>query len=98
MKIFILFIFIFSFISSAQSSQKNILNNLFSQLQKINNPKSAALLEKKIWSVWNEHPDDFKLTGKWNQKAERCGRMVPPLMMQKIAESVYEKVLEKYNG
>ena len=42
-------------------------------------------------------PDDFKLTGKWNQMAERCGRMVPPLMMKRIASSVYEKVLEKYN-
>ena len=43
-------------------------------------------------------PDDFILTGKWNQRAERCGRMVPPLMMKSIANSVYEKVLEKYNG
>ena len=42
-------------------------------------------------------PDDFKLTGKWNQMAERCGRMVPPLMMKRIASSVYEKVFEKYN-
>ena len=64
MKIFILFLFIFSFISSAQSSQKNILNNLFDQLQTINNSKSAALLEKKIWSIWNEHPNDFRLTEK----------------------------------
>ena len=64
MKVFILFLLIFSFISSAQSSQKNILNNLFDQLQTINNSKSAILLEKKIWSIWNEHPDDFKLTEK----------------------------------
>ena len=64
MKIFILFLFIFSFISSAQSSQKNILNNLFYQLQTINNSKSAALLERKIWSIWNEHPNDFRLTEK----------------------------------
>ena len=49
---------------------------------------------KRIMSL----PDDFKLTGKWNQKAERIGRMVPPLMMKAIATSVYEKVLEKYNG
>ena len=49
---------------------------------------------KRIMSL----PDDFKLTGKWNQKAERCGRMVPPLMMERIASSIYEKVLEKYNG
>ena len=64
MKVFILFLFIFSFVSSAQSSQKIILNNLFDQLQTINNSKSAALLEQKIWSIWNEHPNDFKLTEK----------------------------------
>ena len=62
MKIFILFLFISSFFLSAQSSQKNILNNLFNQLEKVNNSKSAALLEKKIWSVWNEHPTNDKLT------------------------------------
>ena len=48
MKIFILFLFIFSFISSAQSSQKNILNKLFDQLQTINDSKNATLLEKKF--------------------------------------------------
>ena len=64
MKVFILFLFIFSFITSAQSSQKVILNNLFDKLQIINNSKSAALLEQKIWSIWNEHPSDFKLTQK----------------------------------
>ena len=64
MKVFILFVFIFSFVSSAQSSQKVILNNLFDQLQIIDNSKSAALLEQKIWSIWNEHPNDFKLTEK----------------------------------
>ena len=64
MKVFILFLFIFSFVSSAQSSQKVILNNLFDQLQIINNSNSTALLEQKIWSIWNEHPNDFKLTEK----------------------------------
>ena len=58
-------------------------------------PRKLTLGElKRIMSL----PDDFKLTGKWNQKAERCGRMVPPLMMKRIASSIYEKVLEKYNG
>ena len=41
-------------------------------------------------------PDDFKLTGKWEQKSERMGRMVPPLMMKAIADSIYEKVLKPY--
>ena len=63
-KIFLILLCISSFFSSAQSSQENILNNLFNQLKKVNNSKSAALLEKKIWSIWNEHPTNNKLTEK----------------------------------
>jgi DNA (cytosine-5)-methyltransferase 1 len=40
-------------------------------------------------------PDDFKLTGEWKQKAERIGRMVPPLMMKDIADSIYKHVFSK---
>jgi DNA (cytosine-5)-methyltransferase 1 len=40
-------------------------------------------------------PDDFKLTGEWKQKAERIGRMVPPLMMKDIADSIHEHVFSK---
>ena len=40
-------------------------------------------------------PDDFKLTGTFNQKAERIGRMVPPLMTTALAKSLYENVLSK---
>ena len=46
---------------------------------------------KRIMSL----PEDFELTGTFNQKAERCGRMVPSLMMKAIASSVYDKVLQK---
>ena len=63
-KIFLLFLFISSFFSSTQSSQKIILNNLFNQLKQINNPNTAELLEKKIWSVWNKHPNSKMLTDK----------------------------------
>ena len=70
MKVFILFLFIFNFVSSAQSSQKIMLNNLFDQLQSINNSKNAALLEQKIWSIWNEHPNDLRLTEKLEFGAE----------------------------
>ena len=52
------------FFSSAQSSQENILNNLFNQLEKVNNSKSALLLEEKIWSIWNRHPTNNRLTEK----------------------------------
>ncbi len=55
--------------------------------------RKLALCEtRRIMSL----PEDFKLTGKWKQKSERMGRMVPPLMMKAIAESVYEKVLKPY--
>ena len=51
-----------SFFISAQSSQKNILNDLFNKLEKIDNSKNAVLLEEKIWSIWNEHPTNNRLT------------------------------------
>ena len=41
-------------------------------------------------------PEDFKLTGKHKQQSERIGRMVPPLMMKALAESIYNKVLKPY--
>ena len=48
----------------SQSSQKNNLNELFDQLKKVDNSKTAELLEKKIWSIWNKHPRDIRLTEK----------------------------------
>ena len=63
-KFFLIFLFISSFFSSAQSSQEKVLNNLFNQLKKVNNSKSATLLEERIWSIWNEHPTNNKLTEK----------------------------------
>ena len=47
---------------------------------------------KRIMSL----PEDFKLTGQHKQQSERIGRMVPPLMMKALAESVYNKVLKPY--
>ena len=63
-KIFILFLLISSFFLSAQSSQKIILDKLFDQLIKAKNLDKAKQLEKKIWSVWSEHPNNNKLTEK----------------------------------
>jgi len=39
-------------------------------------------------------PDDFKLTGSFEQKAERIGRMVPPLMSKALAENIYDQILK----
>lgn len=48
---------------------------------------------KRITSL----PDDFKLTGTFNQKAERIGNMVPPMLTRTLATSIYENVIKKYN-
>lgn len=46
---------------------------------------------RRIFSL----PDDFKLTGTYEQQYERCGRMVPPLLMKAVAEHVYKEILCK---
>lgn len=46
---------------------------------------------KRIMSV----PDDFVLTGNYAQQWERLGRMVPPVMMSKIAKTIQTEVLDK---
>ena len=38
-------------------------------------------------------PPDFKLTGSYNQRWERIGRAVPPVMMANIAAAVRDRVL-----
>tara|TARA_B100001093_G_C26572842_1_gene903700 strand:+ start:54 stop:605 length:552 start_codon:yes stop_codon:yes gene_type:complete len=63
-KVFILFLLINSFFFSAQSSQKIILDNLFEKLIEANDSNNASNLEKEIWSVWSEHPNDNGLTEK----------------------------------
>ena len=65
MRILTLIFFIFcTSVNSEILEQKNKLDRLFDQLKKVNNSKTAALLEKQIWSLWHEHPDNIKLTEK----------------------------------
>jgi len=40
-------------------------------------------------------PDDFKLTGSFDQQWERLGRAVPPVMMSHIAKTVQTEILDK---
>lgn len=42
-------------------------------------------------------PDDYILSGTFNQQSERIGRMVAPKMMAEVAKSIYTKVLKPYN-
>lgn len=43
-------------------------------------------------------PDDYVLTGTYQQQWERCGRSVPPVMMAAIASAVRDKVLAPARG
>jgi DNA (cytosine-5)-methyltransferase 1 len=40
-------------------------------------------------------PDDFILHGTFQQRAERLGRAVPPLMMKAIADTIRDEILHK---
>ena len=59
-----LFFILFTSVNSENFEQKNKLNQLFNQLGKVNNSKTAALIEKEIWSIWHKHPNNNKLTEK----------------------------------
>jgi DNA (cytosine-5)-methyltransferase 1 len=41
-------------------------------------------------------PDDYQLTGTFDQQAERLGRMVAPKMMAALAKTIYENILKPY--
>lgn len=47
---------------------------------------------KRIMTI----PDDYVLTGTYQQKIERLGRMVPPLMMKVVADNLFN--LGVFNG
>lgn len=57
--------------------------------------RSLSIAElKRITSI----PEDFILTGDWYQRWERLGRMVPPLMMKAISETIKTEILDKIKG
>jgi hypothetical protein len=41
-------------------------------------------------------PDDYSVSGRYNQKAKTIRNMVPPFMMEALAKSLYEKVILPY--
>ena len=56
-------------VSSTNAKNHNLnqiyeLNKLFNELGKINNIEDGDILEKKIWAVWNKHPNQNNLTEK----------------------------------
>jgi DNA (cytosine-5)-methyltransferase 1 len=43
-------------------------------------------------------PDDYVLTGTFNQQAERLGRAVAPRMYEQLMNSIYDHILKEYNN
>ena len=65
-KLLLLFIFSFlifnnNFAANYETEQALKLNNLFTKLSKNKDYKEADTLEKKIWAIWNKHPNNQKL-------------------------------------
>jgi len=57
--------------------------------------KNRKLTIKEL-KILMSMPDDYILTGTFDQQAERLGRMVAPKMMAALASNVYLKVLKPY--
>ena len=64
----------------------------------IAHPYEKRKFDLKELRAFQSFPEDFILTGSYQQRAERIGRSVPPLMAKAIGETVREEILEKING
>jgi DNA (cytosine-5)-methyltransferase 1 len=72
-----------------QQGQKRGLSGVFHYQE---NRKLTILELKRLMSF----PEDYVLTGTFDQQAERLGRAVAPKMMTEVANSIYTKILEPY--
>ena len=59
-KLLLIFLILLTSFASAEDLQTKKLDVLFDSLSKIDNIDDADLLEKKIWTLWNQHPYDSK--------------------------------------
>ena len=73
-----------------QQGQKKGLSGVFHYAE---NRKPTIVEFKRLMGM----PEDFILTGDFDQQAERLGRMVAPKMMKEIANSIYKNILEPFN-
>jgi len=62
--------FLLTIFASAEISQTQELNVLFKKLSKPSNINIAESIEKKIWSIWHQHPRNINLTDKLNLGTE----------------------------
>jgi tetratricopeptide (TPR) repeat protein len=60
----LLFLFLFGSLTYSDNYKSHELDRYFEKLALVNKPDSATLIEKKIWKIWNKHPQNEKLTNK----------------------------------
>ena len=61
----------------------------------VTHPQYPRKLNLKELRLLSSFPADFQLTGRFQQRYERIGRAVPPLMMKAIAETIHKEILLK---
>jgi len=64
----------------------------------IAHPTEKRKFNLKELRALQSFPEDFILTGSYQQRAERIGRSVPPLMAKAVGETVRKEILEKINA
>ena len=64
----------------------------------LSHPLEKRKFNLKELRALQSFPEDFILTGSYQQRAERIGRSVPPLMAKAIGETIREEVLGKINA
>ena len=74
-----------------QQGQKKGMSGVF-------HPSENRKLSVKECKRLMGFPEDYILTGDFDQQVERLGRAVAPLMYKAVANSIYEKVLKEYNN
>ena len=74
-----------------QQGQKRGMSGVF-------HPAANRMLTIKECQRIMAFPEDFKLTGSFDQQVERLGRAVAPLMYKEVAKSIYENILKDYNN
>lgn len=72
-----------------QQGQKKGMSGVF-------HPSSNRKLTVKECKRLMGFPEDFVLTGDFDQQVERLGRAVAPFMYREVSKSIYENVLRKY--